>query len=355
MKERLTEILTIQSRDGHRLTGKLDLPADMPVEKLVVFVNGSGPNTYDNKRDKGDGTCFNFYDLFASELTDRKIGFFRYNTRGCSDGDQPPFYCTVDPDEYRTYYPETCSCDLEDWILHLQGDQRINGAGILLFGWSEGTMIAPMTALRGNVSIDALLLAGYTNKTIEEVLDWQQHGNGDLIFYRQYFDQNSDGIITREEFEADPNGVRQALSLSFDELDLNGDGLLTLEDFALSKEQSRRDIFHAIDTWDDDWLREHYPVLLTSKWFHEHKKLPPNRETLPKLTLPIHIFQGVMDSNTPVEDTYDIRDTFAKLGKDNLTVHIYPGANHNLNYEQWLFGGGMPQGLLDIFSVCEAL
>lgn len=216
-------------------------------------------------------------------------------------------------------------------------------------------MIAPMTALRGNVPIDGLLLAGYTNKTIEEVLDWQQLGNGDLIFYRQYFDQNGDGIITREEFEADPKGLRQALSLSFDELDLNGDGLLTLEDFALSKEQSRRDIFHAIDTWDDDWLREHYPVLLTSKWFHEHKKLPPNRETLPKLTLPIHIFQGVMDSNTPVKDTYDIRDTFAKLGKDNLTVHIYPEANHNLNYEQWLFGGGMPQGLLDIFSVCEAL
>lgn len=121
MKERITEILTLQSRDNHCLTGKLDLPADIPVKKLVVFVNGSGPNTYDNKRDKGDGTCFNFYDLFASELTDRKIGFFRYNTRGCSDGDQPPFYCTVDQEEYQTYYPETCSCDLEDWILHLQG------------------------------------------------------------------------------------------------------------------------------------------------------------------------------------------------------------------------------------------
>lgn len=114
MNCRTTETMSIISRDGHKLIGKLDLPAQTPVSRLVVFVNGSGPNTCDNKRDKGDGSCFNFYDLLAKELTDRGIGFFRYSTRGCTERDQPPFYCTIDWEEYGTYNPGTCVADIED-------------------------------------------------------------------------------------------------------------------------------------------------------------------------------------------------------------------------------------------------
>lgn len=355
MKGKTTEVMSIPSRDGQTLLGKLDLPAQTPVQRLVVFVNGSGPNTYDNQRDKGDGALFRYYDLFAQELTNKGIGFFRYNTRGCSDGPQPPFYCSINWEEYQTYYPETSAWDLEDWITYLHNDPRCRGAKTLLLGWSEGTMIAPLVALRGYVPVDGLLLAGYVNGTLEETLEWQQQGNGDLVFYRQYFDLDGDGVITREEFEADTLGVKEALGITFEELDLNGDGLLTLEDFANQHTQQRKEIYQAIEAWDDAWLREHYPVPLTAKWFHEHRKLRPNRETLPSLALPIHIFQGVFDANTRVEDTYDIRDTFTKLGKDNLTAHIYPDANHNLNYEQWLYGKGLPHGLKDIFHTCETL
>lgn len=355
MNCRTTKTMSIISRDGHRLIGKLDLPAQTPVWRLVVFVNGSGPNTCDNKRDKGDGSCFNFYDLLAKELTDRGIGFFRYSTRGCTEGDQPPFYCAINWEEYGTYNPGTCVADLEDWITYLHQDPRCREAENLLLGWSEGTMIAPMAALRGNVPLAGLLLAGYANGTMEDVLDWQQQGNGELIFYRKYFDRDGDGIITREEFEADPNGIGAALGASFEELDLNSDGVLTLEDFALRNAQSRLDVFRAIETWDDVWLRENYPVPLTAGWFHEHRKLIPNREKLPMLHLPIHIFQGGMDANTRVEDTYEIQDTFASLGKDNLTVHLYPDAGHSLDYEKWLYGEGLPQGLRDLFGVCETL
>ena len=355
MKNKTTQILSIQSRDGHTLMGKLDLPAQAPVRRLVVFVNGSGPNTSDNKRDKGDGTCFNFYDLLAQELTDRGIGFFRYSARGCSEGPEPPFYCAINWEAYQTYEPETCAGDLEAWIGHLLQDPHLQGARTMLLGWSEGTMIAPMVALRGNVPLAGLLLAGYANGTMEEALDWQQQGNSDLIFYQQYFEQDGNGGIPRAAFEADPHGVKAALGVAFEELDLDGDGVLTLADFAQKNAQSRQDIFRAIEAWDDDWLRENYPVPLTARWFHAHRRLAPNRETLPKLTLPIHIFQGCMDASTRVEDTYAIRDAYAALGKTNLTVHLYPKDGHNLGYEQWLYGQGLPEGLRDIFHTCETL
>lgn len=355
MKSGTTEVITLTSPDGLGLVGKLDLPAETPVGRLVVFVNGSGPNTYDNQRDKGDGTLFNFYDLLAQELTQRGIGFFRHSTRGCSPGTEPPFYCAINWEEYRTYYPETSASDLEQWIDHLRRDVRCRDAEVLLLGWSEGTMIAPMVALRGRVPLAGLLLAGYAHRKIEEILEWQQRGHGELVFYCQYFDLDGDGVITREEFERDPQGVGKALGVSFEELDMNGDGRLTLEDFTLKNAQSHRDILRAIEAWDDQWLRENYPVPLTAKWFHEHRRLPPNRETLPRLELPIHIFQGALDANTPVEDACHIREVFARQGKTNLTVHLYPDAGHNLNYEQWLYGGGLPQELQDLFDVCQSL
>lgn len=352
---RHTEGLSIPSGDGITLMGKLDLPAQGPVSKLVVFVNGSGPNTCDNVRDKGDGTRFRFYDLFAEQFTTLGMGFFRYSTRGCTDGETPPFYCAIDERAYRTYGPRSSIRDLERWIAHLKGDPRLKHAKVYLLGWSEGTIIAPAVALRGRVEISALLLAGYANDTVWEILDWQQRGNSSLTFYRRYFDDNGDGVISREEFLEDRQGVASHLGLSFDELDQNGDGVLDLADFAALEAEGRREIFAAIERGDDSWLRERYPVPLTCGWFREHRALPPNRETLPKLEMPIHIFQGVFDASACVEGAYAAEKAFQRLGKTNLTVHIYEQADHNLGYEQYLYGGGLSQALEDIFSVCEAL
>lgn len=73
------EIITVQLADGEHISGKLDLPTDSSKLPLVViFVPGTGPNTYVNKRKIGN-LEFNYYDLFATEFTKRGIGFLTYN------------------------------------------------------------------------------------------------------------------------------------------------------------------------------------------------------------------------------------------------------------------------------------
>ena len=351
---RHTERKQLTAADGTVLNGKLDLPAGH-AERLVILVNGSGPNTCDNRRDKGDGTQFCFYEMLAQEFCSRGVACFRYAARGCTEGDMPPLYCTVEETAYQTYTPQNSITDLEQWIGALREDSRLRDARVVLFGMSEGAMIAPAVARRGHAALAGLLLEGYANSTMEEVLDWQQSGNSDLLFYRRYFDEDGTGVITRAAFEEDRYGVAAALGVSFDMLDQNGDGVLDLSDFAAHNAENRAAVFRAIRMRDDTWLRTHYPVRLTANWFEGHRRLPPNRETMPQLTLPLHIFQGTMDANVSVEETLAVRDAFAALGKQNLTVHLYENAGHTLDFESYLYTGVWPDGWRDIFDIAAAL
>ena len=351
---RITERMDIAAYDGYTLQGKLDLPASGAAQKRVVFVNGSGPNTYDNRRTTGE-TGFNYFDLFAEQLTARGLAFFRMSTRGVTPADQPPLYCEIDEAAYQTYLPSNTVRDIESAVTALLADERLAGAQVYLLGWSEGTAVAPLVAQRGQVRVDALLLAGYMNDRMEDVLLWQQTGGASMVFYRQYFDADGDGSISKEEFEADPYQIAAALGAGFEQIDVDGSGSLTAEDFALMLKPNREALFDAIERGDDAWLRDHYSVRLTSAWFMDHRTLAPNSETLPTLDLPIHIFHGVYDGNTPVEGVYDVQSRFEALGKDNLTVHIVPDADHDLNYLQYVYTGELPQGFQDLFDTCAAL
>lgn len=351
----ITELLQIEAYDGYKLEGKLDLPAAGTADKLVVFVNGSGPNTYDNHRMIGD-VELNYFDVFAEQLTAKDIAFFRMSTRGVTPGDTPPLYAQIDEEAYQTYIPSNTVRDVESAVAALKSDGRLKDAKVFLLGWSEGTAIAPLVAQRAQVPVDALLLAGYMNERMEDVLTWQQTGGSSMIFYRQYFDYDEDGKVTQEEIEEDRYGVGAALGgIAFSDVDVNQDGLLNAEDFSIMLKPSRDALFDAIERGDDDWLRDNYAVRLTGAWFADHRKLAPNSEVLPTLELPIHIFHGEFDANVDVQGVYDVQAAFEAQGKDNLTVHIYPRADHDLNYMQYVSTGELPQGFVDIFSTCEAL
>lgn len=346
------EALTIPSFDAYPLEGRLYLPSDQSPRALVIYVNGSDPNTNQNTRQLSADATFSYFDLVASGFNEVGAAFLSYSTRGVTASDTPPFYHTVDPQAYQTYLPEHSVQDVAAIVRALRTDSRLHDCPIYLLGWSEGTMIAPKVAQL--VPVDGLLLAGYVNGTMQQVLDWQQTGGSSMVTYCLYFDADSDGRVSQAEYENDRYGVRPALGLDqvvFSELDADGDGQLTASDFAALLAPSRQALYDAITRNDDTWLAENYPVRLTSAWFHAHAHFTPNRDMLTELDLPIVIFQGQADANVPVQDTLDIQAQFAALGKDNLTVHLYPNADHDLNFVSYLSTGVWPQAWCDLFAV----
>jgi hypothetical protein len=77
-----SEIIEIVSFDGYTINGRLSMPeGQRDVSKLVIFINGSGANTYLNRR-----PGFNFFDIFADEFQNLGIAFFSYSTRGVDLG-----------------------------------------------------------------------------------------------------------------------------------------------------------------------------------------------------------------------------------------------------------------------------
>lgn len=346
-----SERMTIPSFDGYPLAGKLYLPRGQNPQALVVYVNGSGPNTYENTRALTEDTTFSYFDLVAQGFTGQNAAFFSYSTRGVAPGSEPPYYCTIDPDAYQTYLPDNSVRDVAAIVAALRQDPRLSRARVYLLGWSEGTMIAPKAAQI--VPVDGLLLAGYVNGTMRETLDWQQNGGSSMVTYCLYFDTDGDGAVSRAEYEADPYGVRGALGLdqtAFPDLDVDGDGKLTAADFSRLLAPTQQALYAAIARGDDAWLAQNYPVRLTTAWFRAHDAFPPNRDMLTTLDIPITIFQGEADANVPVQDTREIQAQFAACGKTNLTVHTYPATDHDLNFSVYLSTGEWPQGWQDLFA-----
>ena len=110
-------IIQIPSYDGYLIEGKLAMPEDNTADKLVIYVNGSGPNTYDNKRQLDENKKFTYFDLFREEFTKRGSAFFSYNTRGVTTSDEPPYFTDVDDILYRSYTPQASVKDVVSMVI----------------------------------------------------------------------------------------------------------------------------------------------------------------------------------------------------------------------------------------------
>jgi len=298
-----SELRTIPLNDGESIVGRLSLPSTTDnVPLVVVFVPGTGPNTYLNKR-KISKSEFNYYDLFETEFNKRGIGFFTYNRRGVEIGDNPPYYDKIDSAKYAKYTPKREVLDIESILADLRKVDRLKNARIVLLGASEGTIIAAMVAERMVEQVDGLLLFGYANDNMLDIIKWQLSGAASMINLRTYFDRNNDNVFSRAEYEST-------------------DSIASLGRVRVLK---------------------------------EYFQLEANKTRLLNIDIPISIFQGVDDANTPVEGVYDIQSRFKQANKTNLKCFIFEGHNHDLNYLDWPFKQQISEGLNAIFNTAELL
>lgn len=347
--------------DGSNTKIKYSYPENTLVDKLVIFVNGSGQNTYDNKRRGVGGLPFNYYDYFKNEFIKHGVAFCSYNTRGVDVGENEPLFTELNDNEYKKYLPSNSVKDVESIIQHLLSKHEFKNAKIFLLGWSEGAIIAPLVALNKKVKVDALLLAGYVNENMRDTMIWQLSGNSSYIYLKKFFDTENTGYISKQEFESDKFNVKNALfgNTNFEDFDINRDGKIDIKDFATKQKPYLDSIFKAIETNDDEWLRNNYGnnagLILKSAWFKEHFALKPTKETLPLLELPIFIFHGENDAHCPKHYATDIKKTFKQLNKNNLTVHVFEKHDHDLNFDVWLVKNEIPLGIFSIFQTVYEL
>jgi hypothetical protein len=178
-----------------------------------------------------------------------------------------------------------------------------------------------------------------------------------LVQNRRFFDYDRKGYITKTDFEEDRLHVRQALykDQTFEQLDLNSDEKLTAEDFAPLTQKHLHGMLEAVESCDDEWLKNNHGVRLTSGWFKEHFSLEPNKNILPQLDLPIHVFSGEYDYMTPQFFAVDIEKSFKKLGKNNLTLHCFKNHDHDLNYIIFIIKGELSDGIKSIIDITEVM
>ncbi len=350
-----TRILTIPAHDGYPLAVRLCLPDYEIPDKIVFYINGSGPQTYTTKRQLPDGKFFYYFDIFADEFSARGIGFCSYSQRGTQDSDTPPYFVEIDDRAYKGYRPGNSVSDIEHIAAYLK--KCYPQTRIILLGWSEGTILAPLVALNGNAEISALMLAGYCNENLRDILTWQLSGNALLIQYRRLFDYTRKGYITEADFNEDRYHVRQEVfgDTPFSALDLDKDGTITVADTRHLSIDHLHDMLDAIERDDDEWLKRNHQIRLTAGWFKEHFLLKSTKEILPQLDLPIHIFAGEYDAMTPIDQAVAIDETFKRLGKSNLCLHTFENHDHDLNFLKYLLTGEHSEGMKAIFAVAEKI
>ena len=348
-----SKIVTILLEDSAEMKARLCYPFYDSIKQLVIYVHGTGPGNYLDRLKMGD-VELNYFDLFAKEFVGRGVAFVSYNKRGCDTSAIPPYYNKLDSVAYRKCLPRQETKDLKSLIRYLKKERRLTGSKIILLGWSEGTIIAAMAAEAFKNDITALYLAGYANDNMLDIIDWQFSGESSMINSLKYFDADSNRLISRKEYESKekrPTYMRESIfgNADFSQLDINKDSLINKEDFRLINEPRYKMLLHAIEKNDDLWIWNNY-FQVTSRWIKEHSALEANRSRLLRLELPILIFQGEDDANTPASGVRDIQERFKLNNKSNLKCFIFSGHNHDLNYQQWILQEKISEGLEQLFK-----
>ncbi len=366
-------IIEFNADDGTPLEAKLSVPTISRVGEnaagapavasggvpVVFYLHGAGLKTYDNpfgyRDDTGEVKVGRYLDFYADELARRGIAFFRMSKRGCQALSEPP-YMKVDREVFAKATHPVLLADYEQALQNLRKQPEIDEDRIVLIGASEGTRLAPQLALRSPAGIAGIIMAGYAADNAKNTVIWQ-NSIGPWRNIQHLFPAARDGALTKEEYDAftaEPANAPIAQAVPFTVLDADADGSLTAQDLEQMNRPRLDAILKAVDEGDDELLWR--AVLnLSSEYLRSWWVSEPNSAFLLKLDIPLAIFHGGLDGACRVEGVHETEKTLEEAGKDNLTTHIYPMSNHDLDWTWQSAQNGGAQPFRDMFTLVEQL
>jgi pimeloyl-ACP methyl ester carboxylesterase len=321
----------------------------------VIYVQTAEGATVDMKRPLGRNATFNYYDLYREKLPEMSVAFFSYEGRGIRMGDAPPRYETIDWDVYNTSTLENKVRDILSAIEVVKRQKGVNPDRILLMGASEGTLLCAEAAVRAKADVKGLILYGVLSSTLKDMLTYMA-ADASFASINAMFDTDKNGKTSRAEFDADPgkNRDRALKGVAFETLDESGDGLFTVEDLRVL----RKPILDAIarDNYRDieAWLKQTAVVSTPKNWVQDHFSQPSMWSFLSQLSIPVGLFQGNDDRNTPASGTRKLEEQAKAAGKTNLEFHYFDSLDHSLGITEWFVRKTLPEGHKAIFEFIQS-
>ena len=350
-------IVRFTATDGTPLEAKLSVPASAKGPAPVVFeLHGAGPRNFDNAVRYKDATgqiqTTRYYDYYARELGRLGFAFFRMNKRGCTS--DPSGRPVVDRSVFSKATSTVLLDDYAKGLEALRQRKEIDASRIVLSGSSEGTRLAPQLALRSPAGIVGLVLMGYQADNLHDTVVWQ-NSVGPWRNVQKLIPAAADGSLTKAEHEAAvTKNAALATTLPFATLDANGDGAVTAPEMASLVRPRLDAILKAVEERNDDLLWQAL-LNLSSAYLLDGWNGEPTQAILLRLNIPVGIFHGDLDGTTRVEGVRETEAAFRTAGRTNLTVHIYPGYDHDLNWTPQTSAGGGPLPYQEAFMFAASL
>jgi pimeloyl-ACP methyl ester carboxylesterase len=219
---------------------------------------------------------------------------------------------------------------------------------------SEGTLLAAEIAVRIPKEVAGLVLSGVIGSTLKDATVFMA-SDGAYLAHLENWDINGDGRITAAEFETDSKGIRKRLppGTPFGAFDRNGDGVYTRDELlAATKplvDAIQKENFAAFIPWLQANAAVQVPRTMT-EWMKDHLSQPTMWELMSKLTMPIGLFQGEVDHNTPAEQVRALERTAKAAGKTNMEFRYFDGLDHGLGTIVYFNTGAPSTGYAAIFE-----
>lgn len=350
-------VFSFEASDGTPLEAKLSVPARRDPVPVVFYLHGASVRSYDNpfryRDDEGEVQKANYLDYHAEQLGRRGIAFCRMSKRGCVASDEPPGLI-LDREVFAGATPTVLLDDYQRGLDALRKRPEIDPARVAFLGSSEGTWMAPRLARRSPRGVVGVAMSGYAADNTRDTVVWQTTV-GPWRGIEHLLPAARDGRLTRAEYdEAVADQPALAQGLPFAAVDANGDEALTEDELAQLIEPRLDAILKAVEDRDDEFLAKNL-LNLSSAYLLDWWTAEPNCSHLLELDIPLAIFHGALDNTCRVEGVRETEEAFRKAGKTNLTVHVYPDADHDLDWTWRSASDGGPEGYRELFAWIKEL